>query len=1000
MKKYILTFLLLIALQSANAYRGIYVDNFTGILGAAPAESDLISYCTANGIDHITLFGLAYTSHPNNMGTSILTSSTLRSQLALFITSAHQNNIKVLAVVQESYTTLHADLALVNNYNSLYTSAKIDGISVESEFWHPNTSYPFTTNAGQFITDVKTQAATYNPHGMEVEIYVASASVPQYQVIAANTDRVLLTAYVLNRTPDVFFAYKEGQLDLIQNAVVLNGGSNPFEVVILYNAMPAYGTNWLYTNANWNSNGTPDMTCYDLAHGEFVSDYNTAVTNNPLRFTKLNLVGHKWFTYSYILNLQQLEENDYLINPGKYFDGNNDYMQVATSNSSSSINPLRELMLDKDFTISIMASSGTNNKEQVFFAMHVRDPQNNNAKVCGWKIGKDVNNKLFYESDIYGRVSSNISHTSIVNISITNSNGIDYINILGTVYTHSYTRGTISQSVLNNNTYDYNIYIGDDDELKYTSNTTTAYHGDIDYVRIWNREVSYSELPNYNGCGAFISGQMNGLVGQWEMGSPEIFPQDYFYTQTVYDNTSNANHAMMGSTNGYDANDPYYLAVSTFGVCSRRSQYALSFDGNQDQITLPPTDFTKDSSRTCQLYHSFKLEFNTCPAENIEAINDQRDANYDSTGTAQNQRVYYTPYLFHNSGYNTGTSKNEGVEIYYNRNGNLEFKVYDNTGTAKILEYQIPNCSPTPCKYSGVFSCEIQQTSSNDFELIISMHPNSSQGTPGNTTFVFNNVTPMFVTWLANHNWTVGKMPGSSNTLYDYNGFLDEIRMWNVTEEEIQNQTTCNNVYEELGYVGITPSLRNVKRLDYAPSELIANWRFDDQFGSSKLKNYSYIGSSLDGYLGTNNTFEQGIEPVALEGCGQVVLGTTPLRKNFINPFEQFMSKFDSLEHLQSHKLVNSTNPQQKPVTYSNYISTSPNPFNENLTFKLNIQSTKNNSYIVEVLDVMGRSVKRFTMLNNEQKIISTSDWPKGIYFVRVSGDYNGNLFPVKLIKP
>jgi len=39
-------------------------------------------------------------------------------------------------------------------------------------------------------------------------------------------------------------------------------------------------------------------------------------------------------------------------------------------------------------------------------------------------------------------------------------------------------------------------------------------------------------------------------------------------------------------------------------------------------------------------------------------------------------------------------------------------------------------------------------------------------------------------------------------------------------------------------------------------------------------------------------------------------------------------------------------------------------------------------------------------MLNNEQKTISTTNWPKGIYFVRVSGDYNGNLLPVKLIKP
>ncbi len=997
-KRSLLFLLLLFLLRPAVAYRGMYIDNFPSILGAAPAENDLINYCNNNSIDHITLYGLAYNFHPNNMGTNILSSSTLQARLSSFINSAHLNHIKVIAVVQESYTNLLNELTLVNNFNSLYSSAKIDGISVESEFWHPNTSFPFSTNAGKFITDLKTQPAVYNPHALEVELYLGRGANPsQYQVMVANVDRILLATYVINRTPDDFFAYYEMELDNIQAALTTNGALNPFDVVILYNAMPAYGTHWLYNHANWNSNGTPDMTCYNLAHAEFVSDYNAAVTANPARFNKLNLLGHKWFDYSYILYLNTFEENDYLLNPGKYFDGNNDYMQVTTSNSGSTINPLRELMLDKNFTISIIATSGTNNREQVFFAMHARDPQNNNAKICGWKIGKDANNKLFYESDIYGRVTSNTNHTSLVTITVTNVNGTDYINILGTVYTHSYTRGTIPQSVLNNNTFDYNIYIGDDDELKYTSNTTTAYHGDIDYVRIWNREVSSSELPSGNGCGAYISGEMNGLVGQWEMGSPEIFPQDFFYTQTVYDNTSNANHAMMGSTNGYDVNDPYYLAVTTFGVCSRRSEHAFFFDGNQDQITLPKTDFT--NPRTCQPYNSFKLEFAACPAADIKTINDQRDANYDQAGTPQNQRVYYTPYLFHNSGYNTGTSKNEGVEVYYNRDGNLEFKVYDNSGSARTLEYQIPyipNCSSNSCKFDGVFSCEIQQTSSNDFELIISMYPNTSLGTPGSTTYVCNNVTPMFVNWLANHDWTVGKLPGSSNTLYDFNGLLDEIRMWNVTEDEIQNQTTCNSVYGNLGYMGVTPTMRNASRLNDPPGELIANWRFDDYIGAPKLKNET---SSLYGYLGTNNAFEPGIEPVAMEGCGRVTMGSTPLRKGYNNQFEPFMSKFDSLKHLQSQTALNTSKPIQKSTTAINTVSVSPNPFDKNVTMSLTLQSFGKTPCTVEVFDLMGRSITRFTMMNNEQKTINTAEWPGGIYFVHVMAQNKIVQTPVKLVK-
>jgi len=74
-----------------------------------------------------------------------------------------------------------------------------------------------------------------------------------------------------------------------------------------------------------------------------------------------------------------------------------------------------------------------------------------------------------------------------------------------------------------------------------------------------------------------------------------------------------------------------------------------------------------------------------------------------------------------------------------------------------------------------------------------------------------------------------------------------------------------------------------------------------------------------------------------------------------------------------------------------------PNPFNEETTFNIQSSHNENESYLLEMKDVLGKTVKTISSINTKQFIISRNGLENGIYFYSIT-NINGFVSNGKLI--
>lgn len=284
--------LLLLALTApaqSQTVKGLYVDNFSNILGDIPAEDSLLNYAQTNGFNYLALYELHLVHAQYDM-----TNFSSIAPLAAFINRAKtQYGIQQVGAVAENYWFF---LNRVHVYNQAHPNVneKFDVYNLEFEFWIAAStgpsSYYFTTylqpggypcdtsGAFQFYkSELRQIDSLANTIGKISETYVGWPTVGQCHQISALTDRVLVHAYVTN--DNVAYGYTQTRLSYFGTAAA------PTDIIVIFSSESAFMGPWLASNQ--------EAQAYTTYSADFAAE--TAGWTSGI-----NLIGYQWFAYTFM----------------------------------------------------------------------------------------------------------------------------------------------------------------------------------------------------------------------------------------------------------------------------------------------------------------------------------------------------------------------------------------------------------------------------------------------------------------------------------------------------------------------------------------------------------------------------------------------------------------------------------------------------------------------------------------------------------------------------
>ncbi len=267
-------------------YKGLYVDNFSTILGNTAAENKLLTYAHNKGFTTLSLYDLHKILHKG----SINAAST--AALAAFNTRARTS----FGIVHIAGIAENADFFtnVISAYNHIRPAAneRIDVYNLEFEFWNQVTiddyycsdyltphKLPCTTDGAftfyqQQFNAIHTLA---QKDKCVCETYVGWPTGAQAKAMLPYADRVLIHAYVAD--PATAYAYVVDRLARYANAGNVN-------IIIIFSAEPEFSGPWLKTHSP------------DDAFKIFLTKY----AMNPLPWKKkITLLGYQWFDYGYMV---------------------------------------------------------------------------------------------------------------------------------------------------------------------------------------------------------------------------------------------------------------------------------------------------------------------------------------------------------------------------------------------------------------------------------------------------------------------------------------------------------------------------------------------------------------------------------------------------------------------------------------------------------------------------------------------------------------------------
>ncbi len=281
--------LTLMTLSSAQAQpamlRGIYIDNFSQILGNSVKEDSLLHYAQDSSFNYLALYELQAINFSN---------ASKVSSLASFIRRARENyGVQYVGAVCESYSSFQSDIGPYNNGRT-NPNEKFNVFNIEFEFWigssvnpgayyctrylTPNGCSCDTSGAFKFYIDqVRKIDSLAAIQGALSETYVGWFNQGQGKQMAQYLDRILLHAY--RTDPSSVFGYSKTRLSYLASL------GQQVDVVPIFSSEPDFMGPWL------NSHSMND------AYTQYQADFSA---DNSSWKPYIRLLGYQWFDYGFM----------------------------------------------------------------------------------------------------------------------------------------------------------------------------------------------------------------------------------------------------------------------------------------------------------------------------------------------------------------------------------------------------------------------------------------------------------------------------------------------------------------------------------------------------------------------------------------------------------------------------------------------------------------------------------------------------------------------------
>jgi hypothetical protein len=287
-----LLFLSICTLNSIQAERFLYVDDFKNILDNSTRRTALLVYAQSHQINELILYELHLVNNVHN-----LSNATTNQILADFIKSAKTTyGIAKISAAGESAAWFQNNIITYNATRTLATE-KFDALGLEFEFWTPSAVSMYycpdylipnglpCDSAGAFafcknqLMQMKTLTAA-SAHPMAVEMYVGWPNLGQLHTLSAIADKMFIHAYVTN--PSNSFTYALTRLNFY------NTYTGTAKVYIIFSSEPDFMQTWLLSHSMIEAENI-FTTAYNAASGAWKSH--------------VNFSGFVYFAYTFQTNI-------------------------------------------------------------------------------------------------------------------------------------------------------------------------------------------------------------------------------------------------------------------------------------------------------------------------------------------------------------------------------------------------------------------------------------------------------------------------------------------------------------------------------------------------------------------------------------------------------------------------------------------------------------------------------------------------------------------------
>lgn len=283
--------------ESSLSVRGLYVDDFSTILGNTAKENAVLSYALTHNFNYLALYELHYFD---------FNTAAHRDMLANFIRRA-----KTLYGIEQVGATGEIASFFSDRIIGQYQASRSDPLekfnvlNLEFEFWSP----VFTDPGGYYcstylqpgaLTCDRSGAFTFYlqqltalqqlcaTHGLTCETEFGWFTQDEADQFVPLCDRILVHSYVptawVNSDPATFYNYTKDRLSYIANAAV-----TPPDVMVIFSSEDEFSGSWL------NATTPPRMPseAYNLYKTYYDAETAAWVSN-------LHQVGMQWFAYTFM----------------------------------------------------------------------------------------------------------------------------------------------------------------------------------------------------------------------------------------------------------------------------------------------------------------------------------------------------------------------------------------------------------------------------------------------------------------------------------------------------------------------------------------------------------------------------------------------------------------------------------------------------------------------------------------------------------------------------